>query len=198
MRRLLLAATLLLASSHFLSADTSAPTEYEIKAAFLYNFAKFVEWPAQVLQKSPDTFVIGILGEDPFGRDLDRELEGKTVQDRKIVLKRISTVEEASTCHILFISASSSSRAETILAGVRDLPILTVSDMNRFVQRGGIVEFSVEENRVRFSINTVAAAKADLKVSSQLLKLAKTIISRRLVPMDYVWNPFEIIPFTGS
>ena len=198
MRRILLAIGLLVAAFRLLPAEALTPTEYEIKAAFLYNFAKFVEWPPDVLDKNPGIFVIGILGDDPFGSDLDRALEGKTVQDRKLVLRRVSTVEEASSCHMLFISASNAARVETILTSMRDVPVLTVSDMNRFVQRGGIVGFSVEERRIRFSINVAAATRANLKVSSQLLKLAKTIISRRPVATPYAWLSFKIIPFAAS
>jgi len=196
--RILFAVTLLLGVPRVLPAEVLSPTEYDIKAAFLYNFAKFVEWPQTVLQKNPDTFVIGIIGEDPFGSDLDRELDGKTVQDRKLVLRRISTVQEASACNVLFISASSAGHVESILDAIREQPILTVSDMDQFVQRGGMVGFSMDGKRVRFSINIAAANKADLKVSSQLLKLAKTLISRRLSTIQYVWLTSETIPFAAS
>ena len=179
-------------------AEPLAPTEYEIKAAFLYNFAKFVEWPADAFRKEPGALVIGILGNDPFGHDLDDALEGKTIQDKKIVLKRVSDWEQASECNVLFVSASQEHDVEGLLNVIKKLPILTVSDMGGFAQRGGVVGMMVEGNKVRFNVNTKAANAAGLKVSSQLLKLAKRVISRRLEKILYVCLPFATIPSAGS
>jgi len=179
-------------------AETSAPTEYQIKAAFLYNFAKFVEWPPETFQNTSGSFVIGILGHDPFGSDLDNLLNGKTIQDKTLVLKRISDIHEASDCNVLFISSSKESELEAILGALKGRPVLTVSDIDQFVQRGGVVGFTVEDRRVRFSINTKVADADGLKISSQLLKLAKTIISRRLENMKYACLPFKPIPSVRS
>src|SRR5258708_569261 len=157
-----------------LQAQPAAPTEYEVKAAFLYNFAKFVEWPSRARPNKGDAFVIGILGQDPFGKDLEDQLNGKAVQDKKLVFIRLSNFQEASGCQVVFISSSKADDLGTILGTLRGPPVLTVSDMDRFVQRGGMVGFPIEDNRVRFNINLAAADQAGLKISSQLLKLAKT------------------------
>jgi len=198
MRKLLVVIFLCLLS-RIASADHRSSSEYEIKGAFLYNFAKFVEWPAADVQKSSETFVLGILGRDPFGNQLDELLDGKTVQDKKIILKRFDKVAEVSGCNVLFISASEEKSLPSILADLKGRPILTVSDMPDFVEEGGVVGFSVEGKKVRFSINTKAADSANLKVSSQLLKLAKSIISTRLrFKSTFAWLPLKHIPSKRS
>jgi len=179
-------------------AESISSREYEIKAAFLYNFAKFVEWPPDAFQKNPGHFVIGILGPDPFGSDLDDLLEGKTIQDKSLVLKRIAIPQDATSCHVLFISSAKEEELDSILIALKGLPVLTVSDMDQFIQRGGVVGFTLEGKKVRFSINTKVADQAGLKVSSQLLKLAKTVISRLPETTTFAWLPFKIIPSDGS
>jgi len=185
--------------SNLVFAEAPASSEYEIKGAFLYNFAKFVEWPPNAFEKNADSFVIGILGHDPFGSTLDEILDGKTIQDKKLVLRRLNHIEEAAACNVLFISASKQSELPIILASLNQYPVLTVSDMPGFIEHGGVVGLSVENKKVRFGINVKAADSTGLKVSSQLLKLAKTIISKRHVDLStYVWLPFEIIPSKRS
>jgi len=152
-------------------------TEYEVQAAFLYNFAKFVEWPPEVLKSSGDTFTLCVTGADPFGNDLDDELSGKMVRDKKLALKRIMQSKDISTCQVLFVSASEDNRLGALLSKINGLPVLTVSDMDRFIDRGGMIGFSMDDNRVRFSVNLAAADKAGLKISSQVLKLAKAVQS---------------------
>lgn len=159
-------------------AEPTSPTEYEVKAAFLYNFAKFVEWPSETAPKASETFVIGILGKDPFGRQLEDQFNGKIIQDRKLVFTRLSGLQEVSRCQVVFISASEAHALGTILNTLQDPPVLTVSDMDQFIQRGGMVGFTLEGNRVRFNVNLDAAEKARLKISSQLLKLAKTVTGK--------------------
>jgi hypothetical protein len=154
---------------------TPLPTEYEVKAAFLYNFAKFVEWPEATWASATDSFVICIIGNDPFGPDIQNEWRTQTVQEHKILIQHIPSVEEARACQILFVAASEQSRAETILQQLKHPPILTVGDDARFVSKGGMISFVLEKRRVRFHVNTVAAEAAGLKISSQLLKLAKTV-----------------------
>ena len=160
-----------------LGAEGSPYSEYQIKAAFLFNFAKFVEWPERSAQSEAE-FVVAILGEDPFGKELEEELEKKTIQDRKLVIKRVATVQEAAGAQLLFVSASERHALAAILAAVKDLPILTVSDIKDFAQHGGMLGFSADEKKVRFHVNARAAEQAGLKISSQLLKLAKTVISQ--------------------
>jgi hypothetical protein len=194
----MVAGLLVLFSAATLFAENAAHSEYEVKAAFLYNFAKFVEWPPDAFQKTGGHVVIGIYGSDPFGNTLDDVLEGKTIQDKEIVLKHVSNLDQASDCQILFVGASKESNLDEVLSTTQKLPVLTVSDINQFAQRGGVVGFTVEDNRVRFSINEKVAEKSGLKISSQLLKLAKTVISRLPPITRYVWSPFKIIPFAQS
>jgi hypothetical protein len=148
-------------------------TEYQIKAAFLYNFFKFVEWPT-----AGNSMTIGVLGKDPFGDDLADELHGKTINDKPLILKHPATLQEATTCDVLFISTSEKVRMAVILDALRGHAVLTVSDSPRFIQHGGMIGFSLEDNRVRFSINHEATDAAHLTVSSQLLKLAKAVIEK--------------------
>lgn len=154
-------------------AQSQAP-EYKVKAAFLYNFAKFVEWPAETLAKDP-SFVIGIVGEDPFGKLIDEAVAGKTVRDKPIVVKRFSRIEDAAGAHILFISNSEAEHVPRIVKQLNRAPVLTVSDINRFAERGGMVQLETEQSRVRFAINIAAVERAGLKPSSQLLKLARIV-----------------------
>jgi hypothetical protein len=160
----------------------AALTEYQIKAAFLYNFAKYVEWPADTPGASKP-FTLGILGKDPFGTHLN-ELEGKTVHDRQLVFKRLANTQEAAGCQVLFISRSEEGRLDQILASLDGTPVLTVSDMHRFTQRGGMVGFSMEEQKVRFNVNLKAAETHALRISSQLLKLAKNVQGKPLPGED--------------
>ncbi|MGH9510027.1 MAG: YfiR family protein, partial [Terriglobales bacterium] len=154
-------------------AQEAAPTEYQVKAAFLYNFGKYVEWPPGVL--AADSFAICVLGDDPFGSALDRIIEGKSVQGRKLVAYRLGRVEDSGKCQVLFVSASENGRLAHILAALRDRRVLTVGDTVGFAQRGGVINFQLEGSKVRFEINLDAAERAGLTVSSQLLKLAKVI-----------------------
>jgi hypothetical protein len=165
----------LLGVSSQLRAEALPATEYEIKAAFLYNFAKFVDWPSAVFRSNDDPFVIGLLGHDPFGPAIDEVLSGKTVQNRKIVLKRFAGAQAATASHMLFISASEAGRWEEILGALGSKPILTVSDMPDFIEREGMIGFTMENKKMRFNINKAAAEAAHLKFSSELLKLAKFV-----------------------
>jgi hypothetical protein len=158
------------------SAQTASPTEYEIKAAFLYNFAKFVEWPPDAFKNSGGSFVIGVLGEDPFEKGLEKELTGKPLQDKQLVFKRLSSLDDALGCQVVFISASEEERLGAILNRLQGSPILTVSDMGKFIQHGGMVGFILQDNKVGFNVNRTVAESAGLKISSQLLKLAKIIV----------------------
>ena len=149
------------------------PLEYEVKAAFLYNFAKFTEWP---MEQDPGTpIVIGVLGEDPFGEVLEHTIRGKQVRGRALTIKRFRKVEDPlKSCHILFISSESAtaSRALKFLQGAR---VLTVGESRAFCSLGGTINFVLDHRRVRFEINVAAAERAGLKLSSKLLKLAKIV-----------------------
>jgi hypothetical protein len=151
--------------------ESEVPQEYLIKAAFLYNFAKFVEWPANAFTHESDPIILCILGTDPFGNALD-SIEGKMINNRKLEIKRCETVEEAKNCHILFVSSSKKTSVPQILNAFKNLAVMTVGDMEDFGRLGGIINFIIVENKVRFEINLDSAQKAGLKISSKLLKLA--------------------------
>lgn len=161
------------------SLYSAAPTEYQLKAVFLMNFAKFVEWPATALRPGQSALTICVLGEDPFGHDLDDAVRGQTAADRAIAVRRISQISREETCHVLFVSSPERERAERALATVRNAPVLTVSEGDDFVVAGGIIALVIEDNKVRFDINLDAAEHAGLKVSSKLLKLARNVRERR-------------------
>jgi hypothetical protein len=149
-----------------------APTEYEVKAAFLLNFARFVQWPPA---RPPGAFVVGVLGDDPFGSVLDRTFEADTGDGRSWQVRRLPRPEDAPRSQILFISRSEERRLAEILARVHGAPVLTVSDIPRFAERGGMIGLRVEERKVRFDIAPDAAASSGLKLSSHLLKLARIV-----------------------
>jgi len=154
-------------------SDQPAFEEYKVKAAYLYNIAKFVAWPEKAPTPPDSTFVIAILGQDPFGRELDTLLTDRTVGGRHIRLKRAETVAALGRCDVLFVARSLESEVHPILEQLSGRPVLTVSDMTEFGENGGMVTFYLEGDRVRFDINQEAALKAGLTVSSRLLSLAQ-------------------------
>ena len=149
--------------------------EYQIKAAFLFNFAKFVEWPPATAAPESGPICMCILGRDPFGPALEEVIQGKTVNSRRLQVRRTTRVEQVRSCHVLFISDSERGRLSEALALLRDTSILTVGEMERFVQHGGMIHFLMESNKVRFEINRDAAERAGLKISSKLLQLATIV-----------------------
>lgn len=157
---------------------SAPPTEYQVKAAFLYHFAKYVQWPDEAFWGPQEPFVVGVLGEDPFGRVLEETLDGKTVLDRPIAIRRLGNVEEALAAHILFVSSSEERDLPRILGSLRGRAVLSAGETNGFAESGGIVGFKLKSKRVRFEINLSRAEEARLRISSQLLKLA-TIVSPR-------------------
>ncbi len=153
------------------ASPAGKPSAYDVEAAYLFNFGKFVTWPASTI--APDHPVtICVLGSDPFGPILDRTIAGETINGKSVVDKRIVRPEEASTCSILYISPSEASRLSRILLAVKDAPVLTVSDMPDFLEHGGMIQFVLRENRVRFSVNLQPAHSDGLRLSSELLKVA--------------------------
>jgi len=175
----LVAALALLGSMPLAQAQAEEPTEHQIKAAFLYNFAKFVEWPPEAFAGAHAPIVLGIVGEDPFGSALDGMVAGKAVNGRALVVKRLTLGPELRFCHILFISSSEKKHLGRILELLKGSSVLTVGEMSRFVQSGGAVNFVLDENRVRFEVNVDAATRARLKVSAKLLALARSVIDDR-------------------
>jgi hypothetical protein len=152
------------------TARAQVASEYDVKAAFLYNFTKFVEWPSAAFDERSD-FQLCVLGEDPFGRSL-KVVENEKVAGRGITLLRTPKLEEAEGCHILFISRSERSRISQILLDLGTAPVLTVADTDGFLSHGGIINFKLEGSKVRFEINQEAAERVGIKISSKLLRLA--------------------------
>ena len=149
--------------------------EYQVKAAFLLNFTKFVEWPAATFRAPDASVTICVMGEDPFGAILDRTLEGESVNNHAIRAQRLLPDGDLRSCHILFISRSERERFAQIVSRLRGSSVLTVSELPGFVDAGGMIEFTVEEGKARFYINAATAAAGGLKLSSRLLRVAKEV-----------------------
>ena len=158
-----------------LHAQNPRPTDYEVKATYLYNFGRFVEWPGKVAAAQGSFFTVCVLGQDPFGPSLDTTLAGETIGGKTIIAKRISSVEESGNCQILFLSLTDDSRLNKIIADLDKKAVLTVSDMPQFVKRGGMIQFVLEGKRVRFEVNLTATQHAGLALSSELLKVATAV-----------------------
>ena len=150
-------------------------SEYQVKAAFLFNFTKFVEWPEGSFEDPQAPIVVGIIGDDPFGDDLGRIIAGQKVQGRSLVIRRERWGDDLRRCHVLFISASEHERSARILGSVQSAGVLTVSDTEGFAEAGGVIEFVIEQNRVRFIVNLDAATQGRLRMSAKLLALARVI-----------------------
>lgn len=151
------------------------PTEYQVKAVYLFNFARFVEWPAENGAGKDGTFVVCVLGDDPFGTFLDTTLAGETVAGRNVVAQRITKPQEAAACRILFVSTSEESHLKELFEVIAKKSVLTVSDIPQFAQRGGMIGFVTDEGKVRFEINLTSATDAGLTLSSDLLKVATVV-----------------------
>ncbi len=151
------------------------PTEYEVKAAFLYNFARFVEWPPETFHDAQEPFVIAVLGLDPFGPVLDDTVAGKMAFGRRIEVHRSTRVEDVHDAQIVFVSASERANMPVILKTLDRPGVLTVGDVDGFAEHGGAINFTVQARKVRFEINPARAEQARLKMSSQLLKLATLV-----------------------
>lgn len=149
------------------------PTEYQIKAAFIYNFARFVEWPAEAFASTNSPMVIGVLGKNVFEDSLERTIDGKAIKGHPLQFKAFNSPEEATNCHVLFISTSEKNRLPKILARLQGTSILTVTEnTDTFTANGGMINLVIVEDKVRFQINNDAAKKSGLIISSKLLSLA--------------------------
>jgi YfiR/HmsC-like len=164
-----LSLTLLLLAA---GAQESQPSEYQVKAAFLFNFAKFVEWPPETFAVETSPLVIGIMGDNPFGGALESTIQNKTINNRSLVIKSLHSLAEATNCQILFINASEKKRFAEIFQSLHRSSILTVSETEGFTEAGGMINFVLENKKIRFQINDEAAKAARLKISSKLLTLA--------------------------
>ena len=156
-------------------AAENTAAEYEVKAAFLFNFARFVEWPPGAFASPTAPIGVCVLGEDPFGDALNRVVAGKTLGDRSLAVRRGKKVKELGGCEIIFVSSSEHERVPEILQELGKAPVLTVGESADFAAEGGDVQFTLEDNHVRFLVNVDATERAGLKVSSKLLTLAHVV-----------------------
>ncbi|MES1241291.1 MAG: YfiR family protein [Acidobacteriota bacterium] len=172
-RSLVLLALLLLALPVAAQEGSSpGPLEYELKAAFLFNFVKFVEWPADAFAGAKSPLTICVYGADPFGASLDGAVRGESLGERGLLVQRPESLDDLRDCQVLFVSRSERARMPEVLARVQGAPVLTVGDTDGFLKAGGVINFVVEHNKVRFLINQEAAGRSQLKISSKLLRLA--------------------------
>ncbi|HSZ07205.1 MAG TPA: YfiR family protein [Steroidobacteraceae bacterium] len=156
-----------------LAAD--APTEDQVQAVFLYNFSRFVEWPAQAFAAPNDPFVIGILGSDPFGARLDEAVRNEQINGHPLTVRRFRTLAEVDNCQILFVDRSETARIGQILAALDHRSTLTVSQAEGAAQRGVMIQFATENNRIRLRINVESARASGLTISSKLLRPAEIV-----------------------
>jgi hypothetical protein len=174
--RVAISLCLALSLTAFTSAAEEA-TESQVKAAYLYNFGKFVTWPASPAV-SPAPREICVLGKDPFGAVLDSTVAGESIAGKKIAIRRLAKAQEANHCNILFVGSSEASRLDAIILALRHFDALTVSDIPHFAEHGGMIEFVMRQNKIRFEVNWVAAQQAHLVLSSELLKVAVRVIDK--------------------
>lgn len=146
--------------------------EYRVKAAMLYNIARFVEWPEDAWERPQDPLVVCIVGRDPFGEILDSTFSGKRIHGRPVILTRHSRGTTPGVCHLAFLGASEKSRADAVISALGSAPTLTVSELPRFAERGGMIAFVSDSGRIRLAVDPAAAERAGLHISSQLLELA--------------------------
>ncbi|HEU5135716.1 MAG TPA: YfiR family protein [Steroidobacteraceae bacterium] len=176
LRRWLLGAACVLAAS-VCSGTLSAPpaAEYQVKAAYLFNFGQFVEWPQHAYASPAAPFVIGIVGEDPFGKTLDDVIAGESFGGRPLVVRRFGSSEDISACNILFIGSSEAGRLEKLLKLLQGRSVLTVTDIAGAERRGAIIALYNENKRIRMRINVAAARASNLVISSKLLRPAEIV-----------------------
>jgi hypothetical protein len=166
---------LILTSTSFTRrALAQEPNEAQVKAAFLFNFVKFVEWPAEAFNNSDAPIIVGVLGDDPSCSAIDQTINGKTANGRRLAIRRFLNANSLTYCHLLFIGYSQKNNLEKILAAAGP-GVLTIGETDRFTRVGGIINFAIVNSKVRFEINQAAAEKAGLKISAKLLSLARVI-----------------------
>jgi YfiR/HmsC-like len=165
---------LVMALGNCLAAGTPEPPidEYQVKAAFLYNFAKFVQWPAGTFQSPGDALAICVLGEDPFGHSLGDIVAGRTIEGRPLTVRHIASVKEGAACQILFVSSAENKRSPPMLADIKAPGVLTIGESNTPGGDGAIIHLRLDGGKVRFDINVEAAEREKLRISSRLLSLA--------------------------
>jgi YfiR/HmsC-like len=158
-----------------LQAAGQRASEYQLKAAFVYNFTKFIDWLGESVRSL--TFQICVLGQNPFGSELTQLTDGKVIEGHPVQVLIVTNYHLARSCQVVFISASENAHMKEILSALRGRSVLTVGDSQGFVDAGGMIELLVEDERMRFEVNLHAANEARLKISAKLLSLAKAVLS---------------------
>ena len=156
-------------------ADSRSEREYRIKAAFLYNFTRFVEWPTDRFVDDSAPIMLCVIGNDLFGATLEDILTGKTIKGRHIYISRIDNVDDLDACHVLFVGLSERERLRHIIASSYRVNVLTDGDMDDFVEFGGVINLIIRANKIKFEINLVAAKQARLKFDLKLVTLASSV-----------------------
>ena len=167
--------SLLVFGIFFSYAQTTDDHEYQIKAAFLFNFTQFVEWPVNAFPETKAPLVIGIMGENPFSTYLEKIISGEQVNGHPLVVQQYKNVEEIKTCHILFINLADTNELEQAIISLKTRSILTVSDRDDFIRQGGMIRFVTKDNKIQIQINPEPAREANLIISSKLLGIAEVV-----------------------
>lgn len=156
-----------------LQSASASQSEYALKSVFLYNFCRFIDWPDSAFASPNEPFIIGIIGDDPFGSLLNEAIEGEKYHNRPIRIDHFRTPGDIKRCHLLFVSHAGAGRVDSILAAVAGKSVLTVSETEDFLNRGGMITLTAEQNRIRLRINLAPLESANLTVSSKLLRVAE-------------------------
>jgi hypothetical protein len=154
-------------------AEDSAPKEYQVKAAFIYNFVQFTQWPDKAFSSSDSPLVVAVFGSNPFGDSLQKAMEGKKLGNHPIVVKQLDSMDQIPSCQVLFVAASEEGHLDDVFRSAADHPILTIGEATTFCDKGGAMRFLIEGGKIRFEVNLDAVQKAGLHISSKLLNLAK-------------------------
>ena len=173
--RLLITLILFFQFLHLSAAQTPAILEYRVKATFLFQFTQFVDWPYEAFSTGQTPLVIGILGEDPFGTFLNELVQDERANGHPLIIERYRNLEDVKNCHVLFVTRSEATRTEAILAAFKGRSVLVVGDVNGFADRGGMIQFVTQANRIQLRINLAAARAANLTISSKILRSATVI-----------------------
>jgi hypothetical protein len=173
-----IAYVLLLLGSLNAKAQAAPSREYQVKAVFLFNFTQFVDWPPAAFAEDTTPLVIGVLGDDPFGRYLDDIIRGEQVNNRRLTVQRYRRPEDLKACQVLFVSRSEDRNLDQELAALKGMDVLTVSDADGFAARGGMIQLITENGKIRLKINVGAAKASSLIISSKLLRSAEIVASR--------------------
>jgi len=178
----LLVSALCCAGAALAASPAESPTDRDVKAAFLFNFPSYVEWPSQAFAGPAEPLVIGILGDDPFGTVLDELVAGRSVQGHPLLVRRLSRLSEAESVHVVYLGYTDPVDVKFVAAALRDRPVLTVTDGERLAEHGAMINLRLRGQKVGFDINLAAADAAGLKLSSQLLKLARIVRAANTEP----------------